>query len=133
MIDQQLRDELHAELVKDRERLQTELAGMQQSHSIDAGLFDADMQDTVDQHPADEGSEMFEREKNLTIRRTLEVQVEEIDGALQKFQDGTYGICETCGKPIPEARLRAYPAATHDVDCQSRLERDGNAVSSRAM
>jgi RNA polymerase-binding transcription factor DksA len=131
MIDQKLCQELHAELLRDRERLKGELAGMEQSHSISGELFDADMQDSVDQHPADEGSEMFEREKNLTIRRTREIQVADIDAALQKFEDGTYGICEICGKPIPEARLRAYPAATHDVECQSRLEHQGHAVGSR--
>ena len=48
--------------------------------------------------------------------------VADIDGALQRIDDGTYGTCERCGKPIPEARLEALPAARFDAACQSELE-----------
>jgi RNA polymerase-binding transcription factor DksA len=132
MIDQQLTEELHGQLLHERERLKNELDTMDSSHSVRGDVFQDDETDAADQHPADDGSELFEREKNLTVRRTLEVQLEETDAALQKYDEGTYGICDLCGKPIPEARLRAFPAATHDVDCQSRIERQGNAVSSNA-
>ncbi len=48
--------------------------------------------------------------------------VADIDGALQRIDDGTYGTCERCGKPIPEARLEALPTARLDAACQSELE-----------
>ncbi|HEY9283813.1 MAG TPA: TraR/DksA family transcriptional regulator [Pyrinomonadaceae bacterium] len=48
--------------------------------------------------------------------------VADIDGALQRIDDGTYGTCERCGKPIPEARLEALPTARFDAACQSELE-----------
>jgi RNA polymerase-binding transcription factor DksA len=66
---------------------------------------------------------MFEREKNLTVRATLQRQLDEVNIALQKFDNGTYGVCETCGKPIDERRLRAFPAATHDVEHQAEIDR----------
>ena len=48
--------------------------------------------------------------------------VADIDGALQRIDDGTYGECERCGKPIPDARLEALPTARFDAACQSELE-----------
>jgi len=48
--------------------------------------------------------------------------VADIDGALQRIDEGTYGTCERCGKPIPEARLEALPTARFDAACQSELE-----------
>ncbi len=48
--------------------------------------------------------------------------VADIDGALQRIDDGTYGTCERCGKPIPEQRLEALPTARFDAACQSELE-----------
>jgi RNA polymerase-binding transcription factor DksA len=80
-------------------------------------------QDAVDQHPADEGSELFEREKNLTLQRTLEGSLESINAALLKFKAGTYGICDNCGKPIPEKRLRAIPGSIYCVECQGKIDR----------
>ena len=48
--------------------------------------------------------------------------VAEIDEALRRIDEGTYGDCERCGKPIPEARLEALPTARYDAACQSQLE-----------
>jgi RNA polymerase-binding transcription factor DksA len=121
MISEQLSNELHGQLLKERDRLRTEIDNLQEG--ISADTFDEAGQDAVDQHPADEGSEMFEREKNLTVRATLQRQLDEVNIALQKFDNGTYGVCETCGKPIDERRLRAFPAATHDVEHQAEIDR----------
>jgi RNA polymerase-binding transcription factor DksA len=121
MISEQLSNELHGQLLKERDRLRTEIDNLQEG--ISADTFDEEGQDAVDQHPADEGSEMFEREKNLTVRATLQRQLDEVNIALQKFDNGTYGVCETCGKPIDERRLRAFPAATHDVEHQAEIDR----------
>ena len=43
--------------------------------------------------------------------------------AIERVDAGTYGFCESCGKPIPKARLQAFPAATLDVACKQRDER----------
>lgn len=122
MISQDASTELRDALLADRERLTGEIEHIR-SGGIGAGVFDVDEQDAYDQHPADEGSELFEREKNMTVMRTLEIQLDEVNAALAKFDAGTYGQCETCGKPIGEKRLRAFPAATHCIDCQSRIDR----------
>src|SRR5438876_408008 len=57
-----------------------------------------------DQHPADIGSETFEREKDLSILEQVEAELADVEHALRRLEDGTYGICEACGQPIDEAR-----------------------------
>ncbi len=68
-----------------------------------------------DQHPADQGSETFEREKDLSILERLEAELAEIEAALQRVDDGTYGIDENTGEPIDPARLEAFPTARTNV------------------
>jgi RNA polymerase-binding transcription factor DksA len=121
MISKELLNELHEQLVQEKSRLQREIDNLQEG--INAGTYDIEGMDSVDQHPADEGTELFEREKNLAVQSTLSRELDEVNIALQKFEDGTYGVCEMCGKPIDERRLRAFPAATHDVECQAKIDR----------
>jgi RNA polymerase-binding protein DksA len=128
MIDQDLCNELRQQLVAERQRIENEIANLSRE-GIRGDTFQDDETDAVDQHPADDASELFEREKNLTVRRTLQISLREITDALGKFDSGTYGLCEMCGKPIAEKRLRAYPRATHCIECQSKLERQGRALS----
>ena len=69
-----------------------------------------------DQHPADQGSETFEREKDLSILEGLESDLAEIEAALQRLDDGSYGIDEVTGDPISAERLEALPTARTNVD-----------------
>lgn len=73
-------------------------------------------------HPADSGTELFEREKDLALQENLEGMLAQIHDALLKIDEGTYGLCDRCGRPIAEARLEALPYATFCIECQSRLE-----------
>ena len=57
-----------------------------------------------------------ERERDLALSARAREQVEEIDRALKKLVDGTYGICEVSGEPIPKARLQAIPQARERVE-----------------
>ena len=77
---------------------------------------------TADQHPAELGSETFERELELTTLSIVEGELKEIDDALRRLDHGSYGICEECGKPIDEARLEAVPWARYCVLDQARIE-----------
>jgi DnaK suppressor protein len=75
---------------------------------------------SLDQHPGDTGTETFEREKDFSLLEQLEAEIGDLDAALRKVDEGTYGICEICGKPIGEERLRAIPWATRCIDDQRR-------------
>ena len=69
-----------------------------------------------DQHPADTASDTFEREKDLAILEGLEAELAEIEAALQRLDDGSYGVDEVTGEPIDPARLEALPTARTNVD-----------------
>jgi RNA polymerase-binding transcription factor DksA len=73
-----------------------------------------------DQHQAELGSETFEREKDISILESLEAELGDLEKALGKLDEGTYGICEACGKPIPRERLEAIPATRFCVKDQPR-------------
>jgi RNA polymerase-binding transcription factor DksA len=73
-----------------------------------------------DQHPADTGTETFEREKDLSILDSLEAELDELEAALQRIDDGTYGLDEVTGEPIAQERLEAVPTARTNVDTDRR-------------
>ena len=72
---------------------------------------------------ADAGSKTFEREQEQSIAANRLDLLTQIQRAVERIDAGTYGFCESCGKPIPKARLKAFPAATLDVNCKQREER----------
>jgi len=72
-----------------------------------------------DQHPADSGSDTFEREKDLSILESLEAELAEIEAAIERIDQGTYGIDEVTGAPIDPARLEAVPEARTNVSSPS--------------
>ena len=78
---------------------------------------------SVDQHQADVGTETFEREKDLSILEQVDAELADVEHALKRLDDGTYGTCEFDGKPIPEERLEALPAARFCVQHQAEAER----------
>lgn len=78
----------------------------------------------VDQHPADQGTETFDRERDLSLREQVEGELVEVARALVRLDRGTYGRCEACGRPIGAERLAAEPAARLCLDDQRALERE---------
>jgi DnaK suppressor protein len=85
-----------------------------------------------DQHPADMGSETFEREKDLSILEQLESELEELQAALERIDAGTYGIDEVTGEPIVPERLEAVPTARTNVGTEDKRERDSRLPRSGA-
>jgi RNA polymerase-binding transcription factor DksA len=79
---------------------------------------------SVDQHQADVGTETFNRERDLSILERVEAELADVEHALRRLDDGTYGTCEACGRPIDEGRLEAMPAARFCLDDQAMAERE---------
>jgi RNA polymerase-binding protein DksA len=73
-------------------------------------------------HLADQGSDEAEYETKLLLSATQKDYLREIDEALQRIEDGTYGKCEITGKAIGLARLRALPTARLSIEAQEQLE-----------
>jgi DnaK suppressor protein len=76
-----------------------------------------------DNHLAETASATLDREIDYTLEGNAEQVLASIDGALARIEDGTYGICETCGRPISEERLEAIPYARQCIDCKRKGER----------
>jgi DnaK suppressor protein len=72
----------------------------------------------------EEATESFELERRLTLEKRLREQLAEVEHALQKFKDGTYGLCDNCGKPIAPERLEALPQAGLCLECKARLAKE---------
>jgi RNA polymerase-binding protein DksA len=111
--------EIRKELVAELEELGDaynrslrDLSDLQQSSTDGAG-----------DDQADAGSKTFEREQEQSIAANRLDLITQFQRAIERIDAGTYGFCESCGKPIPKARLRAFPSATLDVACKQREER----------
>ena len=73
-------------------------------------------------HMADLGSDAFEKDFTFTLLQNEEAQLGEIDAALVRIHQGTFGLCEECGKSIPKPRLDALPFTRHCVECARKLQ-----------
>jgi len=73
---------------------------------------------------AELGSDNFDQELTLSLAGSEKAALGQIDAALKRIEDGGYGLCEKCGKQIPEPRLQAIPYAALCVRCASK-EEDG--------
>ncbi len=108
-------------LEAERDRLSSGLRRIEEEH-----LYDASPEQAGDLTSyAEVGTENFERETMLNIASSESHRLREINEALRRIEQGSYGICEGCNKEIPRKRLEVFPSARHCVECQSKLEREG--------
>ena len=77
--------------------------------------------DDFDEAGGDAASDAVVRNQNLAIIDNLRDMLENVNEALGKIDEGTYGVCEVCGKNIPKKRLEALPYATMCTDCRARM------------
>lgn len=99
--------ENHEDIVDDMETLS--LGGNDNHGSSELSSYD--------NHPAEIASELFDVEHQIGLKRLEEHEIKEIDQALEKIQNGTYGICESCGKDIDLNRLELLPQARLCIGC----------------
>jgi DnaK suppressor protein len=86
---------------------------------------DQDMENgSLGNHIADDGTNVFEAERIVTISDDLQDILAQVNAAIERMDAGTYGTCGKCGKPIGAERLEAFPYVALCIECQSRLERD---------
>jgi YteA family regulatory protein len=116
------------QLRKLRSMLESEMGEIQDRLSDDAYGLKRDLFDSMgelswrDNHPADFGSEMFERSKDLALRDADSLRLADIDEALERMGENLYGTCDGCGAEIPYERLEANPAAKLCVECKEGAE-----------
>jgi DnaK suppressor protein len=109
----------YRQILLEQLRQHTELARGNQSDALEIAANDDGVKDVADQSVKDVSQEieyrLSERESQL---------VADIDQALLRIDEGSYGVCARCGKDIPERRLDALPTARYDAECQSVIEQN---------
>ena len=109
-------------LLDERRRVAAAIDNLHDDHP--GSMAEESGEDAVfDNHLADTATETYDRELDYTLEENAEHVLSDIDAALKRIEDGTYGICTNCGKQIPEERLEARPWATLCIDCQRQRER----------
>jgi RNA polymerase-binding protein DksA len=108
-------------LEDERARMEGELAEMQREVIESADPLDP-QRGGVGNHFADDATELEQQETALSLRRNSDHLLAQVNHALARVADGTYGHCERCGKVIPVERLEARPYATFCVEDQAREE-----------
>jgi RNA polymerase-binding transcription factor DksA len=107
-----------------RELLTRERRRIERSLAVATGEREGeDELSTVDQHPADVATELYDRELNESTVEHLREELHAVDRAFKRIEEGTYGLSVESGKPIPDARLELIPWAERSAEEQARFER----------
>jgi YteA family regulatory protein len=125
-VNAQQRQQLYQQLIDEKRETahrlrQTDHYGLEQGMRDSIGELSS-----YDNHPADIGTEVFERGKDLALNEADEHYLQQLEDALQRMETGGYGICRFCHQAIPFARLEAVPATEYCVehDPQQHAPRD---------
>ena len=114
--------ELKAALLDERGKLEAQFQELEES-TFATNQSDLSGETSFDEEYADAGTATFERERDLSLVNNLRDLMERIDKALARIKDGTYGLCERCGKPIEKLRLKALPYANLCIKDKQAEER----------
>lgn len=115
-------DDLRQRLLEEQAELSEQLTTIEET-SFSTSQSDLSGEVSFDEENADAGTFTFERERDLSIENNVRDLLGKIDRALARMDEGTYGICSRCGKPIEKARLKALPyvdLCIKDAQAQSR-------------
>ena len=113
--------ELRTRLEQKRDNLRRQIAALQADDGAGTPPIDEPSTDA----PEDTGDmsvDLQQQDENRATVVELRAALAEVERALAKFEQGTYGQCEVCGGPIPVARLRVFPEARYDVQHQAEIE-----------
>ncbi len=113
--------EFARQLQEERQRLflSLEQEGITRQTALKEGIQELSV---VDNHPADSGSELFERSKDLAFHSKNIKMLKEVEGALQRIAEGKYGICPGCTGLVERERLKVLPQALYCTACQKHRE-----------
>jgi DnaK suppressor protein len=114
--------ELKERLLAERKDLQAQFDELEE-FAFGSNQSDISGEMGFDEEYADAGTATFERERDLSLVNNLRDLMERIDKALAKIDEGTYGLCDRCGRPIEKLRLKALPYANLCIKDKQAEER----------
>lgn len=115
--------EMEGLLTTEEKRLNDELAEFSKQNPKNTEDFDAKFPNMGDKED-ENAEEVATYSTNLTLERTLEANLRDVEKALERIKKGTYGICKYCNKEITEKRLRARPASSSCIDCKKSFTQE---------
>lgn len=116
MISEEIKKEFKTKLEEEKTKLETNLGKIARPTGV---LGDYETQfDELGTDKEDNATEMEEYSDNLAVETSLEGQLKDINDALEKMKNGTYGICENCKEEIDTERLKVYPEAKACIKCK---------------
>lgn len=104
--------------------LKNELGKMRDGLEEDQRELEDQEEDLTDPDAGDRSQSVFDREMDATVEGQIERRLRDVERALQKIEEGTYGLCDDTGEEIPKGRLEAVPEAIRTVEAQERFERE---------
>ena len=116
-MDKKTLETLKAMLLEEKVKLEEELGRFAKRNPNNEEDFNADFPQLGEKED-ENASEVAEYSKDLTLERTLEASLRDVNKALERVEDGTYGTCKYCNKPIDEKRLMARATSTSCIDCK---------------
>jgi RNA polymerase-binding transcription factor DksA len=121
----------HKLLLANRAKLEDVLARHTDEALKKSGKDDAGDLSGYSQHLADAGTDTADRDFALNLISSEQNQIKEIDDAIERMRQGTYGVCEITGRPIPASRLASVPHTRYSIEGQKELERQRRALRRR--
>lgn len=116
-------DSLRKRLEERRAEIESDMSYMAaEMRSI--GVDQDEENGSLGNHIADDGSNVAEAERIVTVSEDLQQILAQVNAALERMSDGTYGTCQRCEKSIGEERLEAFPYVAYCIECQSIIERE---------
>jgi DnaK suppressor protein len=112
-------------LEEERARVLDEIEGIQSMDSTVSQADELGELSAYDEHQADAATETFERERDVAMEAEAQTILRQVEIALKKIEDGSYGTCERCGKIIPAARLEAIPYTPFCIEDAERFAGQG--------
>jgi DnaK suppressor protein len=116
-------EKLRKQLEERRAQIETDVSYMANEMRL-IGVDQDDENGSLGNHIADDGSNVTEAERIVTVTDDLQSILAQVNAAIERMNEGTYGICQRCGKPINSERLEAFPYVAYCIECQSNLERE---------
>jgi len=118
-------ESFRGKLLKEKGRLEGELKPIHDENFETAqAQRDSGSDNNYQDHMGDAATDIFDRERDLSLEENLDDLLKQVDSALERLDSGSFGQCIRCGKKIDEARLRAIPYAGLCIECKKEEERD---------
>jgi len=120
-IDEKVIKEIEAQLLSQKKQILSDLANLSHKDPHESDNRTASFPEYGDK-PDENAQEISDYSTNLVTENMLEKSMDDVNKALERIKNGTYGVCKYCGNPIAEKRLLARPTANSCVNCKTELQ-----------